>query len=1027
MIRRPTIALFLLLLAQNAFASEASAPISLSDPDGQELLLEQLDVRTAVHGMLALTELEMRFRNPRAEVAEGRFSCVLPAEATISRFAKEVNGVLMEGEVVERMRANRIYDEILHQMRDPALLEQDLGNRFSARVFPIEPRGLVRLVLSHSERVPAIDGIRAHGIPLRGLPRVARFSFHAILVPLPGEGDAEVSGLAGGRSMMASRVVSFTERGWVPEDIEIDRLAATPGLRLLRAGDYYLASYIPPPAPATRSIARASWLVYLDTSASSASGAAHRVAALEELLGSLPPGDPVEIVAFDQTLAPLFEGSAGESARRIAALLRERKSLGGTDVEAAVLDLARRAGDRRVLFVSDGVATQGKTGLHDLRAVFAKIPAGLTLHAVVLGSAQSAETLRALTKGRGRIVTVPFTESMKDRAREAASLLQLPFGETVQVRDAAAEWIYPAALEDVRGGREVFAVGKLKPGSAPEILLSGSAPHGFQVQLPAEGFETLLEREAYRGYLDDLREREAAEENEGVREALAQEQVRISVERRIMIPRTTLLVLESESEYQRFGLDRRALASILTIGLAGIEEVNRASLPQWRAPVPSKSIAEAITVTDPQDFAEIAAGEAPPAEAEEDLAGEESVEGGVEGGVLGGVVGGVAGGVVPGAPASQPITVAAEAPAAPSVAQSITIVRGDPPSRPRARPEKRDTWASMAVPSDSEVEGLFANLESSPPDRVLYSRLSEALLARREWRRLADLAMRWQPYDPENPQVYEVLSEAALWMGRREEAVRAAGSLVEIAVAKTELLQRAGLLLVRIAETLPAGDEERARLMDLAEAPLRRAVELRPDRLNAHRHLALALWRAGKIDEAARVLEEASRREFPDWYGDAKRVVSEELGWIYRARLAADPAAAGEIEDRAARFGVDLARRDELRITLAWETDANDVDLHVVEPSGAECWFSNQKTSTLELYEDNTQGLGPEVIRSGRRARGAYRIGVNYFAAGPMAVSRGIVVVLQARGARAPEVQIIPFRLVDDGREADVVEIARIP
>jgi len=250
---------------------------------------------------------------------------------------------------------------------------------------------------------------------------------------------------------------------------------------------------------------------------------------------------------------------------------------------------------------------------------------------------------------------------------------------------------------------------------------------------------------------------------------------------------------------------------------------------------------------------------------------------------------------------------------------------------------------------------------------------------------------------------------------------------VEIAVAKTELLQRAGLLLVRIAETLPVGGEERARLMDLAEAPLRRAVELRPDRLNAHRHLALALWRAGKIDEAARVLEEASRREFPDWYGNAKRVVSEELGWIYRAQLAADPSAAGEIEDRAVRFGVDLARRDELRITLAWETDANDVDLHVVEPSGAECWFSNQKTSTLELYEDITQGFGPEVIRSARRARGGYRVGVNYFDGGPMAVSRGIVVVLQARGARAPEVEIIPFRLVDDGREADVVEIARIP
>ncbi|HEY0788645.1 MAG TPA: VIT and VWA domain-containing protein, partial [Thermoanaerobaculia bacterium] len=453
MVCRLTTALLLFLLVPSAFAAEAAAPISLSDPDGQELLLEELSVRTAVHGMLALTEVEMRFRNPRDEVAEGRFSCVLPAGATISRFAKEVNGVLMEGEIVERMRANRIYDEILHQMRDPALLEQDLGNRFSARVFPIEPRGLVRLVLSYTELVPAIDGVRAHIVPLRGLPRVARFSFHAILVPLPGEGDAEVTGLTGTRSMMASRVVSFTESDWVPDDIELDRLAASPGLRLLRAGDFYLASYIPPPAPAARSSARTSWLIYLDTSASSAAGALHRIAALEELLASLPPGDSVEIVAFDQTIARLFEGSAGEASRRIASLVRERKNLGGTDIGAAIADLVKRARDRRVLFVSDGVATQGTVELHDLRAAAAKIPAGLTLHAVVLGSVQNAETLRALTRGHGRIVTVPFTESMKLRAREAASLLQLPPGESVAVRDAAAEWIYPAVLEDVRGGR----------------------------------------------------------------------------------------------------------------------------------------------------------------------------------------------------------------------------------------------------------------------------------------------------------------------------------------------------------------------------------------------------------------------------------------------------------------------------------------------------------------------------------------------------------------------------------------------
>src|SRR5437764_7822338 len=140
----------------------AIAPISMSDTDGQDLILEDLSARTAIQGMLSLTELEFRFRNPKARRIEGRFSCTLPQNAAISRFAKEVNGQLMEGEVVERLRANQVYEQFLHQMRDPALLEQDQGNRFSARIFPIEANATVRLILSYSQLLPMHDGVRTY-------------------------------------------------------------------------------------------------------------------------------------------------------------------------------------------------------------------------------------------------------------------------------------------------------------------------------------------------------------------------------------------------------------------------------------------------------------------------------------------------------------------------------------------------------------------------------------------------------------------------------------------------------------------------------------------------------------------------------------------------------------------------------------------------------------------------------------------------------------------------------------------------
>src|SRR6185369_13078927 len=77
--------------------------------------------------------------------------------------------------------------------------------------------------------------------------------------------------------------------------------------------------------------------------------------------------------------------------------------------------------------------------------------------------------------------------------------------------------------------------------------------------------------------------------SEAVRRALATEQVKISVEQRVVIPRTTMLVLETEWDYQRFGLDRRALASILTIDAGGIGRLDRRSaqtVPLPPAPIP---------------------------------------------------------------------------------------------------------------------------------------------------------------------------------------------------------------------------------------------------------------------------------------------------------------------------------------------------------------------------------------------------------------------------------------------------------
>jgi tetratricopeptide (TPR) repeat protein len=983
-------------------------PITFADPDGQELILEELSVRTAIHGMLSLTELELRFRNPQERRIEGRFTCTLPANAAISRFAKDVNGHLMEGEVVERLRANQVYEQFLHQMRDPALLEQEQGNRFSARIFPIEPKAPVHLVLSYTSLLPMRGGVRTYALPLRGLSKVNKLTFRAFVTPIPGESTP------GKLSSSTAEVTSFEETDWTPDrDIvltwQAESGASAP--QILRAGDFYLAAFRPPTTdnrqPTTRS-----WLFYLDTSASAAEGAPHRIRAIEEILSALPAQDRVQLVAFDQELVPLASGTASDLSTRVGDLLRTRLFLGGTDLSAVLRDVAgklRQDPARAVVLASDLTATVGSTAPHDIKTAIDALPRG-TVHALILGSREDAPTAKAITAGRGRVVRLPFTESLASRAREAADHLRRPTGGSFDVADAAAEWIYPARFEDVHAGDEVLALGKVKAGREPQI--AGARV----VSLDSSTFAPLLEREAYRAYLEYLAEREAADPSEAVRRALATEQVKISVEQRVVIPRTTMLVLESEWDYQRFGLDRRALAAILTIDAGGIGRIDR-QRSEWTPPPPRP-----MPVTVPRGRRDAAKSQAPPpavaapAPAEDTAldrilslrveSEEEGVEGEVAGGVTGGVVGGVPGGTVSARTADS--VAISEAPRQPAMLPrgvAVTVPPEPPPAPPPPpalrREQKRPDadWISRNRPSQATIAALEAKLEENPRDRETYNQLSEILAGRSEWNDLRRLALRWQPYDPENPQVYEVLGLADVELGKESEAARAFASLIEVAPGKPELLQRAGLLLLR------------TRRASIAETPLRRALEIRPDRANAYRHLALMLWQEGRVEEAARVLESATRQTFPNWYGDVQRVIREELGYVYRAWLQMDPSQRRDIEARAREYRVDLERDDALRITLVWETDANDVDLHVIEPSGDEVYYSNPRSSSgLELYGDITQGLGPEVIRTSRPQRGTYHVGVRYFSAGPMGISRGVVAVM-----KDGKVEIHPFRLAQGG------------
>jgi hypothetical protein len=118
--------------------------------------IQQYHVNVVLKPPVALVQIDQSFFNPYGTQEEGTFVFNLPTGASVSRFAMYVTPEsLIEGELIERKRADEVYTTIVRSKRDPAILEQIGNNLFRMRVFPIFARDTKRILLDYT--VPPVS------------------------------------------------------------------------------------------------------------------------------------------------------------------------------------------------------------------------------------------------------------------------------------------------------------------------------------------------------------------------------------------------------------------------------------------------------------------------------------------------------------------------------------------------------------------------------------------------------------------------------------------------------------------------------------------------------------------------------------------------------------------------------------------------------------------------------------------------------------------------------------------------------
>ncbi len=133
--------------------------------------LKHTDVRAAISGYVAMTEVTQQFHNPYSSKIEAKYVFPLPHNAAINEFVMTVGDRKIRGIIRERKEAERIYEEARSQGYVASLLTQERPNIFTQSVANIEPGKQIDINIKYYHTLAYDDGWYQYVFPMVVGPR----------------------------------------------------------------------------------------------------------------------------------------------------------------------------------------------------------------------------------------------------------------------------------------------------------------------------------------------------------------------------------------------------------------------------------------------------------------------------------------------------------------------------------------------------------------------------------------------------------------------------------------------------------------------------------------------------------------------------------------------------------------------------------------------------------------------------------------------------------------------------------------
>ncbi|HUT32333.1 MAG TPA: VIT domain-containing protein [Planctomycetota bacterium] len=954
------------LAVASAALAESVAPalvvrVRPDAPKPEALRITKLAVEARIFGFIAETKMTMTFFNPHERVLEGDLYFPLPEGSTVSGYALDIAGAMVDGVAVEKEKGRTVYEKIVRQGIDPGLVEWTKGNNFKTRVFPIPAKGSRTIrVDTVADLVDGPDG-SSYRLPLAFKEKLDEFALRIEVV----KGAAEPKAAGGPAGLQFSKFQDTYLAESKGKDVSLDRdlVVALPDVARQKVlvekapdGQVYFCLNDTPADPRdekARKAATAPQRIAVLWDASASRAKANHLREFEILIayiGTLRRTPTMDLIVFR---------NEAEKPRRFTSindLVTELRSVtydGGTQIGSIVLPAAEPP-DLCLLF-TDGISNFGKE-----EPVGAKCPIY-----IFNGDATANHAfLRYLALATGGEY---FNLARLDAKAVVPNIGSPAFAFLSAAADGAGvEDTFPRLTQQIHG--RFTLVGKLK-GETGKVTLAYGASGKPLAQTPY----TVSRADAVEGnLLRRLWAQKKVADLEVFPKKNEQEIVAVGKQYEIVTPYTSLIVLDSLQQYvQHRILPPKSLPKVRDQYIEIVEKQRVADEKNQEEKL--RSIVALWTervkwwATEfkyPKDF----------------KYQEKKAKGdGRSGGPLGAP-----------RPEARPAPAARE-PHAPAATTGRPLNDAEAPREAELAQGAAAGGELLARVADKK-NGGGADRSTAP-------------------------AIAIKPWDPQTPYL-AALKKAkpedafALYLKQREEygtspaffldcanhflAQKQEATALQVLSNVAELeLENAALVRV-LAHRLAQLDG--VKNLELSAMLFEEALRMRPEEPQSWRDLALVLARRAdelsKREYRRRSLEQAERDQ-----AEIRGLYARAIELLYHVVLNTwdrfeqiELIALMELNTllpKAKAAGLEKTNVDprllklldvDVRIILTWDADNTDMDLHVVEPSTERAFYGHQRTTIGgNVSRDFTQGYGPEEYLLKKAMPGMYTIQANYY------------------------------------------------